>query len=118
MAAESEVIQKLHYQVDNYDEQQKLLQSSEGLSKKMASDPHQHVQLCSPDTNRTIISAYNLTLQQEHGITNFLESFSPFSKRNNWESDTYSYKVGFNVNCLSSCTNRSDDSLSLMLSHL
>jgi hypothetical protein len=117
MAAESEVIQKLRYQVDNYDEQQELLQSSERLSRT-ASDSHQHVQLCSPDTNQTTMSAYNLTLQLEHGITDFSESLSWLFKRSSWEADIYSYKVGLNVWYLSSCANRTDYPLSLMSSHL
>ena len=85
MATESEVIQKLRYQVDNYDEQQELLLSSDQLSKEIASDPHQHVQLCSPATNQTTTDAYNITLHREHGITDFLESLSLFFQKNNWE---------------------------------
>lgn len=93
MGTESEVIQKLRYQVDNYDEQQELLQGSEGLSE-VDSYSQQHVKLCSPNTNRTTISAYSVTLQLEHGITDFLGSLSQFFERNNLESDIYSCKVG------------------------
>ena len=93
MGTELEVIRKLQYQVDNYDEQQGLLQGSEGSPEKDSS-PQQHVQLCSPNTNRTTISAYSVTLQQEHGIANFLESLSLFLEKNNLESDVHSYKVG------------------------
>jgi len=118
MAAESEVIRKLHYQVDNYDEQQELLQGSKQLSKEMASDPYQHVQLCSPDTNKTTISAYNITLHQEHGITDFLESLSSFFKRKNWEPDVYSYNVSLNLRCLPLYADRIGYALSLLSSHL
>jgi hypothetical protein len=60
MATESEVIQKIHYQVDNYDEQQESLQGSELF--KVESNPQQHVKLCAPDKNSTTIAAYSLTL--------------------------------------------------------
>lgn len=93
MAAESEVIRKFCYLVDNYDEQQELLQSSEGLSEKMDSNPQQHIKLCSPDTNCTTVNAYSVTLHKEHGIANFLESLSLFFKRNNLESNVSFYKV-------------------------
>ena len=93
MATESEVIRKLRYQVDNFDEQQELQEGSGGNSKKMAPDINHHVQLCAPDTNRTTISAYCVTLQQEHGITDFLKSLSSFFKSGNLESDVYSYMV-------------------------
>jgi len=118
MAAESEVIRKLRYQVDNYDEQQELLQGSKQLFKEMASGPHQHVQLCSPDTNKTTISVYNITLYQEHGITDFLESLSSFFKRNNWEPDVHSYDVSSFLRYLSLYADRTGYHLSLMSSHL
>ena len=92
MATESEVIRKLHYQVDNYDEQQESPQGSE-LSK-VESNPPQHVKLCAPDKNWTSVAAYSITLHQRHGITDVLESLSSFFKQNNLNSDVYSYKVG------------------------
>ena len=97
MATEAEVIRKLRYQVDNFDEQQELLEGSEGFFKGAAPDPNHHVQLCAPDTNRTTISAYNVTLHREHGIKNFLESLSLFFKRGGLEPDIYSYKVCLNL---------------------
>ena len=97
MATESEVIRKLRYQVDNFDEQQELLKGTVGFSMNKASDPHHHIQLCAPDTTRTTISAYGVTLHQEHGIADFLESLSLFFQRCNLESDVYSYKVCFNL---------------------
>lgn len=118
MKTESEVIQKLRYQVDYWDEQQDLQPDPEKLPKKMDSNIQQHVQLCSPDTNHTTISAYNVTLHREHGITNFLESLSLFLKRNNLEPDVYSYKVGLNLRHLLLCANKTDYTLSLMSSHL
>jgi hypothetical protein len=118
MAAESEVIRKLRYQVDNYDEQQELLLGSDQLSKRMAPNPHQHVQLCSPDANQTTISAYNTSLHREHGITDFPKSLSSFFKRNNWEVDIYSYDVSFRFLCFPSYADRTDHFLSLMPSHL
>ena len=87
------MIRKLRYQVDNFDEQQEHLEGSRGLSKKMAPDPNQHVQLCAPDANRTTISAYNVTLHREHDIADFLGSLSLFFKRSGLEPDVYSYKV-------------------------
>jgi len=93
MATEAEVIQKLCYQVDSYDEQQEFLLGSNQLSKEVVLDSYQHIQLCAPEENATTISAYNITLHREHGIENFLESLSSFSLRNNWETDVYSYKV-------------------------
>ena len=71
MAAESKVIQKLHYQVDNYDEQQEVLQSSEKLSEEMEPNSQKHVQLYSPNTNYTTIATYGVTFQREHGIMTF-----------------------------------------------
>jgi hypothetical protein len=118
MAAESEVIQKLRYQVDNYDEQRKLLQDSEKSSEEMASDSHQHIQLCSPDRNRTTISAYSITLHQEHGITDFLESLSSLFKRSNWNSDIYSSEVSFDLRFIFLQTNKTDNPLSFMSSYL
>jgi len=118
MAAESEVIRKLRYQVDNYDEQQELLSGSDQLSKKMTLDPHQHIQLCSPDTNQTTISAYNTTLCQKHGITDFPKSLSSFFERANWEVDVYSCDVGLSLWYMSLYADRTDHSLSLMPSHL
>ena len=96
MAAESEVIRKLRYQVDNWDEQQVLLQYSEGLSENIGSNPQQHIQLCSPDPQCTTPSAYHTTLHQEHGITDFLESLSLFLEKNSLEPDVHSYKVDLN----------------------
>lgn len=93
MATEAEVIQKLRYQVDSYDEQQEFLLGSNQLSKEVVLNSYQHIQLCAPEENATTISAYNITIHQEHGITNFLESLSSFSSKNNWETDVYSYKV-------------------------
>ena len=118
MATELEVIRKLRYQVDNYDEQQELLQGSEELSGKMGSNPQQHIQLCSPDTNRTTISAYSATIHQEHGITDFLESLSLFFERNSLESDVYSYKVSVNLRCKIPCTNEVGYILPFLPSHL
>ena len=54
MATESEVVQKIRYQVDSYDEQQE--QGSKELSQVVPS--FQHVKLCAPDTNCTTIAAY------------------------------------------------------------
>ena len=95
MAAESEVIQKLRYQVDNYDEQQELLQSSGGLSEKINPNLQQRVQLCSPDANCTTTNAYSVTLHWAHGIMGFLELLSSFFKRSSMESDVSSYKFEF-----------------------
>ena len=67
MEAESEVIRKLRYQLDNWDEQQELLKKPERFPEESLSH-HQHVQLCSPDTNSTTISAYNLIIHREHEI--------------------------------------------------
>ena len=116
MATESEVIQKLRYQVDNCDEE--LLSTSDQLSGETASDPHQHIQLCSPAVNQTTIDAYNVTLHQTHGIPDFLESLLLFFKRNNWELDIYSCKVSSNLRYFSLYANRTDNSLLLMSSHL
>ena len=118
MATELEVIRKLCYQVDNYDEQQELLQSSEELSGKMGSNPQQHIQLCSPDTNCTTISAYIVTIHQEHGITDFLGSLSLFFERNSLESDVYSYKVSVSLRCRISCINGVGYILPFLPSHL
>jgi len=118
MAAESEVIRKLRYQVDNYDEQQELLSSSDQLSKKITPNPYQHIQLCSPDTSGTTISAYNTTLCQKHGITDFLKSLSLFFERINWEVDVYSCDVGLSFWYISLYADRTDHSLSFMPSHL
>jgi len=117
MATESEVIQKLRYQVDNYDEQQGLLQGSEEFSK-MASDSYQHILLCSPNTNQTTISAYNVSIHREHGITGFIESLSSFLKRNNLESDLHPYNVGLSLRCSHLYADKTDHPLSLMPSHL
>ena len=102
MATESEVIQKLRYQVDNYDEWQELLRDSEEVPRKSHSNPQHHAWLCSPETNCATINAYNITLQWEHGITDFLGSLSSFLKRNNLDSDVGSYKVGLNLKHFSS----------------
>jgi hypothetical protein len=72
MGTESEVIRKLRYQVDNWDEQQELLKDPQRLSKMIDPSSHQHVQLCSPETNCTTIRAYKITIHQEHGIATFL----------------------------------------------
>ena len=93
MATESEVIWKIHYQVDSYDEQQEFSQGSEELSK-LESNPQQHVKLCAPDKTHTTIAAYSITLHQRHGITDVLESLSSFFKQNNLSLDVDSYKVG------------------------
>lgn len=97
MATEAEVIRKLRYQVDNFDEQQELCEGSGEFSKRVAPDPNHRVQLCAPDTNKTTISAYGVTLHREHGITDFLESLSLFFKRGGLEPDVYSYKVCLNL---------------------
>jgi hypothetical protein len=76
MEAESEVNQKLHYQVDNWDEHQELLKGPQRQSQKMDPILHQHAQLCSPYINCTSISAYSVTIHWEHGITDFLVSLS------------------------------------------
>jgi hypothetical protein len=95
MATESEVIQKLRYQVDNYDYQHEHLPASEEIPEKINSGSH-HVQLCSKGPNRTTISAYNITIHRQHGISDFLDSLSLFLKKNNWDSDVYSYGVSSN----------------------
>lgn len=100
MASESEVIQKLRYQVDNYDEQQELLQGLKQSSNNVASNPHHHVQLCAPDTNKTTVNAYSITLCREHGITDFPQLLSSFFKQANWEPDVCSYDVGLNLRYL------------------
>ena len=79
--------------MDNFDEQQEPQEGSRGLSNRMAPDPNHHIQLCAPDANCTTISAYDVTLFREHGITDFLESLSLFFKRGSLEPDVYSYKV-------------------------
>ena len=93
MEAESEVVQKLRYQVDNWDEQQELLKSPEVPLERMNAIHHHHVQLCSPFTHHPTISAYSVTLHQEHGIPDFLELLSLFLKRCNLDPDVHSYKV-------------------------
>lgn len=100
MEAESEVIRKLRYQVDNWDEQQDLFKGPGSLPDEVGSGPHQHVQLCSPDTNCSTISAYNVSIHREHGITDFLELLSFFFKRHNLGLDVQSYKVGLNLSTL------------------
>ena len=112
MGTESEIIRKIRYQVDYYDEQHGV------LPKRKDSNPQQHIQLCSPNTNRTTISAYSVTLQQEHGITDFLESLSLFFERNNQETDVYSYKVGLSLRCGFLHTNEVGHTLLLMPSCL
>ena len=101
MEAESEVIQKLRYQVDNWDEQLELLETPEEPLEKMDATHHQHVQLCSPVTQHSTISAYSITLHQEHGITDFLESLSLFLERNNLDPDIHSYKVSLSLRLFS-----------------
>ena len=96
MEAESEVIQKLRYQVDSWDEQQELLKSPEEPLGKMNAT-HQHVQLCSPFIHHPTISAYSVVLHQEHGISDFLESLSLFLKRHNLDPDVHSYKVSLSL---------------------
>jgi hypothetical protein len=78
MKTKSEVIQKIHYQVDNWDDQQELLRGTGKPTEKKATTHHQHVQLCSPNSNQATISAYSVTLHREHGISDFLESLSLF----------------------------------------
>ena len=118
MKAESEAIQKLRYQVDNWDQQQELLEGSGRQSRKMDLSLHQHVQLCSPDTNCTTISTFNVSIHREHGIINFLESLSFFFKRHNLCPDVQSYKVGFKLEYFAPYANKLDHNLSLMSSHL
>ena len=96
MEAESEVIQKLRCQVDNWDEQQELLENPEEPLEKMDAT-HQHVQLCAPATLHSTISAYSVTLHQEHGITDFLESLSSFLERHSLDPDIHSYKVSLSL---------------------
>ena len=100
MEAESEIIQKMRYQVDNWDEQQELLKGPKKLPQRTDPSLHQHVQLCSSNTNSTSLSAYNVTVYQEHGITDFLESLSSFFKRHNLDPNVQSYEVGWNLNTL------------------
>jgi hypothetical protein len=92
METESEVIRKIRYQVDNYDEQQESLQGSEDLYQE---EPNlqQHTKLCAPDTNRTTIGIYSITLCQRHGITDLLESLPLFLENNNLSTEIDSYKV-------------------------
>jgi len=97
MATEAEVIRKLRYQVDNFDEQQELLEGSGGVSKGINPDPNHCVQLCAPETIKTTIGTYDVTLHWEHGITGFLESLSLFFKMAGLEPDVYSYKVSLNL---------------------
>ena len=97
MGAESKVVQKLRYQVDNWDEQQELLEKPEEPLEKMDTAQHQHVQLCSPFTHHPTISAYSVVLHREHGITDFLESFSLFLERHNLDPDIHSYKVSLSL---------------------
>lgn len=92
MATEAEVIQKIRYQIDNYDELQELSQNSK-LPEVATSNPLPQTQLCSPEANRTTLSAYNITLHQQHEITGFLDSLSTFLGRNNWVPDTDFYEV-------------------------
>jgi hypothetical protein len=101
MDSESEVIRKLRYQVDNWDEEQEHLKGPERSSNRMDPSLHQHVQLCSPDTNCITISAYSVTIYQEHGITDFLGPLSFFFKRHNLNPDVQSYKVGLILSDLS-----------------
>jgi hypothetical protein len=103
MATESEVIRKIRYQVDNYDEQQEFLQGSE-LSK-VESSPQQHVKLCAPDRNSTTIAAYCLILHRRHGITDIPESLSSFFKQNDLNSEVGSCKVGLKLKIPVSNTN-------------
>jgi hypothetical protein len=92
MATESEMIWKIHYQVDNCDEQQEFLQGSEELPK-VEFNSQQHVKLCAPDKSSTTIAAYSIILYQRHGVTNVFESLSLFFKQNNLSADVDSYKV-------------------------
>lgn len=92
MATEAEVIQKIRYQVDNYDELQELSQSPK-LSEMATSNFHPQTQLCSPEANQTTLSAYNITLHQQHRITDFLESLSRFLEKNNQAPDSDLYEV-------------------------
>lgn len=92
MATESEVIQKIRYQVDNYDEQQ------EGSGELSQVEPgfQYHVRLCAPDKNCTTIAGYSITLFRRHGITNIPESLISYFKQNNLSPDIDSYKVCLN----------------------
>jgi len=65
------------------------------LPKKKDSNLQQYIYLCSPDTKQVTISVYSVTLQLKHGITDLNHSF--FIKRNNYETDVYSYNVGLHL---------------------
>ena len=72
--------------MDNHDDHHDHLQAAEEVSGKINSDSH-HIQLCSKVHNQTTISAYSISIHQQHGITDFLGSLSLFFKKNNWDSD-------------------------------
>jgi hypothetical protein len=118
MEVESEVIRKLRYQVDNWDDQQDLSNGLKSLSKRMGPGPHPHIWLCSPDARRTTISAYSITISREHGITDFLKSLSMFLEVNDLDSDLDSYEVWLTFTIFLSWADRIDFPLSLMSSHL
>lgn len=101
MATESEVIQKIRYQVDNYDEQQEFSQGSE-LSQ-VEPELQQHIKLCAPNTSCTTIAAYSIILHQRHEITDVFEPLSSFLEQNHLSSDVNSYKVCLSSRCFFIC---------------
>ena len=118
MATEAEVIQKIRYQVDNYDELQELSQSSK-LSEMGTSNLHPQTQLCSPEANQITLSAYNITLHQQHRITDFLDSLSTFLEKSNKPPDTDLYEVSvWDWLIFSFYTDETDNPLPFMLSDI